>query len=127
MSTKKFIPIGPAVWPATQHIYIYECLLLQYRYVSCKTKICNSYISDILNTDYSSLFYLYKLFCIFNTLYVYVFGLFMHIQYTSKKFKFNMLKNRYLNLKLFENYIIHTTSHIFYYRLLMCFFTITYP
>ena len=114
MSTKHFSPIGPAVWPAirTCNIYIY-----------IRKYICNNYISDILNEDYSSVLFRYKLFRVFNTLYICVFDLFIHIQYTSKNLNLTcFLKNRYLNLKLFENYIIHTTSNIFYYKLLMCFF-----
>ena len=31
MSTKKFSPIGPAVWPAIGKIYIYEFPVLLYR------------------------------------------------------------------------------------------------
>ena len=33
VSTKKFSPIGPAVWPAVGNKYIYECLVLFYRYI----------------------------------------------------------------------------------------------
>ena len=77
VSTTNFIPIGPAVWPPIGNIYIYECLVLLYRF-----------------TDFSNKRRVFKLFFFFFFRFFYAITLLTMIRLIISLFKLGFWENR---------------------------------